>query len=176
MQAMLWSLENISVAFGDFDKRMCVSRTSQENDSSKGREPVECLFTYNISLRQGLFREIASKTTLTVNVQIYGSTTVCNGTPIQSEIYLFVAVLHVLFEGFSLWDGLSWIFIDLGLDFTGVVFATGGPAEFGGLFPVGLFLKDLGGELGLHGRGKGRDRADQGQKKDSLGLNKRNEE
>lgn len=67
-------------------------------------------------------------------------------------------------------DGLSWIFIDLGLDITGVVFPTGGPAEFGGLFPVRLFLEDLGGEFGLHGRGESRDTADQGEKKDNLGL------
>ena len=54
-------------------------------------------------------------------------------------------------------DGFAGVFVFKGRsDFTGVVFTTHGPAHFGGLFPVSLFVVDGGLESRLGGRGKGR--------------------
>ena len=54
-------------------------------------------------------------------------------------------------------DGFAGVFVFKGRsDFTGVVFTTHGPAHFGGLFPVSLFVVDGSLEGRLGGRGKGR--------------------
>ena len=67
-------------------------------------------------------------------------------------------------------DGLAGIRVLLGLDLTCVVLASHGPAELGGLVPVHLLARDLGGEGGLRGGGEGGGAGDEGSKDDKLVL------
>ena len=80
-------------------------------------------------------------------------------------------LLHVLFERRSFVDGFAAVFVfESRADFTGVVFTTHGPAEFGSLVPVSLVVVNSSGEGRLGGRDKGRSTGEKSGKDNKLVL------
>lgn len=67
-------------------------------------------------------------------------------------------------------DGLAGIRILFGYNVTGVIFTAHGPAEFGRLLPVRLFVEEGRVKLGLHRRGECGSTGDQSRKDNKLGL------
>jgi hypothetical protein len=84
--------------------------------------------------------------------------------------------LHVLLEGFTLWDGLSWVIGDNRGWVTGVCLTSHGPSHLLGDGSVGRLWVRVnssvnGGDEGwLGSRGEGRSRCNEGKDDDRLGL------
>ena len=85
-------------------------------------------------------------------------------------VSLLLALAHVYLEGGTIVDRLAGVRVGVGLNLTGVVFASHGPAEFRRSVPVDLLVGQLGGESRLGNRGEGGSASEQGGEDDELGL------